>query len=105
MGLDQYILNDDSEVIMTMRKNYVIDDFFSKKHYMLSSEIFNCVNIEITKDYYEDLKKSILTFFLEEGNEEDQDFCKKNFEEHIVLLRVIESELNLGKKVFYTNWW
>jgi hypothetical protein len=114
MGLDQYF-KADNELVFQLRKNYLVDDFFEKLFYSKEengSVEFNCEEVTISKEDFENFKIEVLSFFsasqenssrvLLENAKADSDYF---FEQNIQLLKVLEEAFEEGKVITYSNWW
>ena len=115
MGLDQYVFADDN-LIFQLRKNYLIDDFFTKLFYLVEendTKEFNCEYVYLEEEDFEKLKKSIFNFFDQEIRHrtvrsffrEPRDDAQHFFSENLELIKAIEKAFEEGKRVRYTNWW
>lgn len=115
MGLDQYVFADD-DLIFQLRKNYLVDSFFTNLFYLIEEnegKEFNCEYVYLEEENLEKLKKSVFNFFNKEiGDISVRSFLRDPkedaeyfFSENLQLIRAIEKAFEEGKRIKYTNWW
>ena len=115
MGLDQYVYAD-GDLIFQLRKNYLVDDFFTELFYKNeenSGVEFNCESVSVHIEDFREFKKSVLNFFEKEIEtiavrsffREPKDDARHFFSENLELIKVLEKAFDEGKEVTYSNWW
>lgn len=115
MGLDQYVYAD-GDLVFQLRKNYLIDDFFTELFYKKEENEtveFNCEYVTLHAEDFEELKKSIFNFFKKEIEtvsvrsflREPRDDAQYFFSENLELIKVLEKSFEEGKEITYSNWW
>ena len=109
MGLDSNFINEEGESIAYFRKHADLHGFLADvwaRETGRNPAEFNCEDLEITKDILDELSRFVhgphnkhySGFFW--GASDDS-----KWEDTKEALRLVEAELDAGRKVYFHSWW